>query len=454
MELARSDEFGISMIYKTHLADKRILFENLSATIREYGFTDFSPEGITSFLTFRYPVERYTMFKNYFAIPPGHQVKKGSIEPFWRPKFSIDMNIAFEQAMRRTEKLLISAVEQICNDKEKIGLTISGGLDSSLLCAIVRSLYPNKEIHTYSAGFVGDDEFEYSRKVSEMFNTIHKELVLCKEDFIGKTSLLKPLIKQKAAPLHPNEIALGNIEKIAVDDKCEVVLCGEGGDDIFGGYGQLLRMYLNYSGDVSFSKYFLSNYRYFSREEQKKLINEKYLIDDISLVEHLFKDQDGPQDIKDKVFYFIQRIHTPGLVIRGVNAFKYNGLPPAFPYLNMNLVDFVNSLPFDYKIHWKTRDAETKAKNMYFREVSENLDIPKYLLKRIAERYLPREIIYRIKKGFPVPFNQWLSDIETWPLDSQVFRSNDISYLDGWKKFMIINLNTFIECFRPYTQSE
>jgi asparagine synthetase B (glutamine-hydrolysing) len=391
------------------------------------------------------------MFKDYYAIPCGNQVINNSIEPFWIPRLSVKSDIEFNQAMTKTEQLLVSAIENSCNGKEKIGILLSGGLDSSLLCAIVRHLYPNKMIYTYSSGFVGDDEFEYSHRVSSMFNTIPKELVLCRDDFIGEDSLLQRLILQKAAPLHPNEIALAKIEKFAAEDKCDIVLCGEGADDIFGGYGQLLRMYLNYS-DVRLTEYFLDNYRYFTKEEQKKLINEEYLVDDVSLVENVFNDPCGPTDIKDKIFYFIQRIHTPGLVIRGVNAFKYNRLPFAFPYLNRDLVDFVNSLPFDYKVHWKSPDAEIKAKTMYFREVSENLDIPKYILKCIAEKYLPREIIYRTKKGFPVPFNEWFFDIETWNLESQVFKSNDISYLNGWKKFMAINLNTFINCFKPYIE--
>ncbi|MEM3489134.1 MAG: asparagine synthase C-terminal domain-containing protein, partial [Nitrososphaerota archaeon] len=345
--MLKSDKFGIYILYEKHINKQRTILTDLAKSIRKFKFTDFSPEGITSFLTFRYPVQIYTMFKDYYAIPCGYQIYNNKIKPFWIPKFSIRSDLSLEHAITETERLLLSAVKRLCYRKKRIGVALSGGLDSSLICGMLRSLYPDKKIYTYSAGFIGDDEFKYSRKVSEIFNTIHREIILDLEDFIGRSSLLRPLIMLKGAPLHPNEIALANLERIAVRDGCDIVLCGEGADDVFGGYGQLLRMYLNYSANVPFVEYFLDNYRYFTREEQQDLINEKYLINDVDLIKNIFEEEYSPTDLRDKVFYFIQRIHTPGLVMRAMNALKYNGLPPAFPYLDEELVNFVNSLPFD-----------------------------------------------------------------------------------------------------------
>ena len=68
----------------------------------------------------------------------------------------------------------------------------------------------------------------------------------------------------------------------------------------------------------------------------------------------------------------------------------------------------------------------------------------------MAEEYLPREIIYRKKVGFPVPFELWFQNDKIWDLDEHVFRTKDISNLSGWKKFMVINLDTFIKIFNAY----
>jgi asparagine synthetase B (glutamine-hydrolysing) len=443
----KSSNFGEEVIYyqENNFQNKS---KNLRDLIFKNGFTNFSPAGITSYLTFRYPIEDLTMFNGYKKVPCGCKEENKKIIIEWYPKFE-ERRIFFEKAKERIRELLIESIKNLTEGK-KIAIPLSGGVDSSMILALTREIYPNKKIYTYSAGFYGDDEFEYSRLAAKIFNSIHKEKILYKEDYIGKNSLLRPLIRQKGEPLHPNEIALAEVEKIAKQDGCEVALCGEGADDIFGGYGQNLRMYINYRKDIPFFKFFLSNYRYFSLEDRKKIIKDEYLVDDFKLVSLFLDEKEMPEDIRNKVFYFTQKIHTPGLIMRGANAMRFNYLETGFPYLDSELVNFVNSLPFEYKLHWKSKKHEKLAENMYFRDISEKMDIPKYILKKIVEKYLPRKIIYRPKKGFPVPFDKWFADLKEWPLDKEIFKFNDISSFNGWKKFMIINLNTFVEEFSKY----
>jgi len=88
-------------------------------------------------------------------------------------------------------------------------------------------------------------------------------------------------------------------------------------------------------------------------------------------------------------------------------------------------------------------DHKAISESMHFRDVSEKMNIPKHILKKIAEKYLPNAIIYRKKKGFSVPFDSWFSKLEKWPLNKEIFKSDDISEFTGWKTFMLINLNTF-----------
>ncbi|MFX0071861.1 MAG: asparagine synthase-related protein, partial [Candidatus Hermodarchaeota archaeon] len=161
-------------------------------------------------------------------------------------------------------------------------------------------------------------------------------------------------------------------------------------------------------------------------------------------------DKELPSNIKNYVAYFTQKVHTIGLITRGVNAMKFNNLVPGFPFINMNLVNYVNSLPFKYKVKWKNNKSKDKALNLNFRDISENLDIPKFILKKLAEKYLPSKIIYRPKYGFPVPFDFWFENLNDWELNEEIFKSNDITNLNGWKKFMVINLNTFINEFNQH----
>jgi asparagine synthetase B (glutamine-hydrolysing) len=443
----KSSPLGSKIYY--YYRDFNNLSDNLIDLISKNRFEMFSPLGISSFFTFRFPIGNLTMFNDYFKIPCGSELKNNNINTYWYPKFT-PIQISLDEALKKVEKLLLEAIKKLLKEKDKIGFAMSGGVDSSLIVALSRKLFPDATLYTYSAGFYGEDEFEYSRLVAQKLNTIHTEKILSKEDYIGKDSLLAPLIRNKGEPLHPNEIALANIEKIAKKDDCDIVLCGEGADDIFGGYGQNFRMYMNYNQNVPFFKFFLDNYSYFSVEDKDYLLHKDFNIDDYEILMSVLKQNEFPRSIKNYVTYFTQKVHTIGLITRGINAMKFNNLRPGFPFINMELVNFVNSLPFKFKVKWKDKNSKQKAKGLYFRDISENLDIPKFILKKLAEYYLPYKIIYRPKYGFPVPFDYWFENLKEWELNEEIFKTNDISNLNGWKKFMLINLNTFINEFNKH----
>ena len=443
----KSHPFGLNIYY--YYKDFNNISNSLSALIVKNRFKSYSQEAISSFFSFRFPIGKLTMFKDYYKIPCGSKLKNDTIINYWYPKFDI-INISFEKAVKKIENLLFDSIKNLVKNKNKIGFAISGGIDSSLVVALCRKIFPERELYTYSAGFYGEDEFEYSRLVAKELKTIHTEKILYKEDFIGKDSLLLPLIKNKGEPLHPNELALANIEKIAKKEGCDIVLCGEGADDIFGGYGQNFRMYMKYKKDESFFKFFLDNYRYFSVKEKEELLNKKYIIDDYEILMNVLNQKELPNDIRNLVPYFTQKVHTIGLITRGINAMNFNNLPPGFPFIDMKLVDFTNNLPFDYKVKWKDENSAKKALGLNFRDISENLDVPKFILKNLAEKYLPNKVIYRPKYGFPVPFDLWFKDIKDWDLNEEIFKVKDISNFNGWKKFMVINLNTFISIFNSF----
>lgn len=89
------------------------------------------------------------------------------------------------------------------------------------------------------------------------------------------------------------------------------------------------------------------------------------------------------------------------------------------PFLDHELIEYVNTkVPYGLKLKWINDQEKCKAKGEYSDEYSENRDIPKYILKKVSEKYLPKEVIYRKKVGFPVPLTQWLPDISSIALDT------------------------------------
>lgn len=445
-----TDKFGVKNIYyrNTNCEENKYIGYLKTSVINE-GFKEYSARGISSYFTFRYPVMSLTMFEDITRLDVGSCIVENNIQANWRPQFT-EENITESEAIEHIKELLILAIKDLVQNKQVIGVTLSGGLDSSLILAMCRALYPDRKIYTYSCGFYGDDEFEYSRQVAELFSDKHEEIVLGKEDFIGKDSIIPSLIKHKCAPLHPNEMALAIAEKRAKEDLCDIVLCGEGADDIFGGYGHNLRMFKTHDKEKEeFYDYIIRNYRYFSKEERAELLQPQFCVD-VEKEVNVLNEETAPKEDHNKMFYFIQRLHTRGLIERGYNAQTYNGFEQGFPFINDELVEYANRLPFDMKVHWKSGEEPENLNGLSYIEISEKFDTTKYILKKVAEEYLPENIIYRKKKGFPVPFELWFKEDKTWDLDERIFRTKDISKLNGWKKFMVINLDMFIKIFNEY----
>ena len=438
-----SSYFGINNTF--HRTNHQESFDDLSSAITQYGFSDYSKYGITSFLSFRYPVLHYTMFDGFSRDI--HQTESALDSGFVYSNREINL----QKATHIAEYLLLEALDSKVGNAQKIGILLSGGLDSSLLVSMCKSLFPNREIYTYSVGFYGDDEFAYSDEVAKLFSHKHHKKILNATDYFGKDSLLPSLIKQKAAPLHPNELPLAIAESQARLDCCDVALCGEGADDIFGGYSHNLAMYLDFKGNKEdFFKYIMQEYRYFSYSKLSNLIKEAYLVDDCEMVASVFDKQKLPQDTRDVMLYFIQALHTRGLIERGMNALKYNGFKEGFVFLDSHLLVFVNSLPFEFKMQ-VPKNISYNACQSDYKHFADTHCIAKFLLKEIAKSYLPESIIYRTKKGFPVPFDLWDKESPiTFKLNEHIFKDNNLSNFSAWEKFMIYNLNAFVNVFDSY----
>ena len=449
MKAVSSDIFGLRSAY---LKDYGLSSTNLAKMVRQYGFRRFCTVGITSYLTFRYPVLDYTMFQDYSRVPFGHTFRASVIRKHWLPNFTESSGMTYSTALKTIDELLRKIIRRHAN-AHQVAVPLSGGVDSSIITAILRDLFPTKEIRTYTAGFRENNEFRFAREVAEHCNTFHQEALLDHEHFLRPDGLLQQLILHKGEPLHPNEIPLAFIEQQAKRDGCTMAMCGEGADDLFGGYSHLLSMHHNYpqvSDQYLFIEYLLQNYRYFSLEDRERYIKREYYItDDMFIKDPLFVN-DLPKAPRDQAFYFIQRLHTPGLITRGANAMRFNGLVPSFPFIDQLLVDFVNSLPFEWKLKLRDEATEELGLSTPYRDFADQYIIPKYILKNLAEKYLPEDIVYRNKVGFPVPFDDWLKPLNSWDFNSEIFINNDLRPLNGWKKFMLINLDSFIKTFRKY----
>ena len=259
---------------------------------------------------------------------------------------------------------------------------MSGGLDSSLIVAMAAKLDLSK-VNTFSIGFPTieneeGNEFYYSDKVSSQFKTNHHKYNISQE---GLFKSLDDVIKVMPEPMFSQDSAAFYLLAKEVSSKQKVVLSGQGADELFGGYFWYKKMHDAHGSDIQRFKQY-----YFDREHKSycDILNKSFVSEDYTsaLIHDLYENQPKDLSFLDKTF----RLDLSTLIIddpvkRVDSMTMANGLETRVPFLDRDLVEFILSIPSYKKI-------ENKGK---------------YYLKKVAEKYLDKELIYRDKFYFPVP---------------------------------------------------
>lgn len=377
---------------------------------------------INSYFQYRYIIGNETFFENIYSLSPGHFInfdskqKKLVIKKYWElPLISKKKDLGMKYYLEQTKKKVIDAVVERMISDVPIGAYLSGGLDSSIVASVMAKSLGNKKLSTFTIGFKEEEynEFAYARLVSKKWNTDHHEILLENDRYV---EAMDKLISLKDAPLSvPNEVPLYLMSK-ELKKYITVVLSGEGADELFGGYGKIFISYLGCKGNEQkgFMDLFLDRYNYTSNDVLKKILStnlnkvickEKYTY---KIFQNYFKKINS-LEIEDKIPYIFQNLHLQGLLQRLDTATMAASVEGRCPFVDHDLVEFVNSIPFKYKIRWKDNDLKNKAisDNLQAEEISEELDITKFILKGAFKDFVSKEIINRRKMGFPVPLDIW-----------------------------------------------
>lgn len=413
------DRFGIKPLYYT-IVDDTLIFASEIKSILESGLIDakLNRHAIDDYLGYRFVREPYTFFEDIFQLKSAtylkfHISKLVQEKKYWSlPKLNFDVNFNESEIIHETKYEIEQAILRWQIADVKLGAYLSGGVDSSLTTAILAN-NTNSGLDTYTIGFSEDgfNEFKYARKVAERYNTKHREFLLTENDYMDEWLRL---IEFKDAPLSvPNEIPL-SIMTTKLSSDITVVISGEGADELFGGYGRIYRSAFDYDNhnhdSTSFYNYFINEYEYVSREIRDKYLSyidaRRDILDDSQRNEFEFHSNE------ESIFRFFHNTHIKGLLQRVDMTTMQASVEARPPFLDHKLVEYVyRHVPYDLKLKWKDITSKESAKTKIADLYSEKLDTPKYILKKIAEFYLPNDIIYRRKMGFPVPLTNWFSGL-------------------------------------------
>jgi asparagine synthase (glutamine-hydrolysing) len=197
-----------------------------------------------------------------------------------------------------------------------------------------------------------------------------------------------------------------------------VAISGEGADELFGGYGRVLRSPMDWKkvGWLrcrSQMEHFFQVYNWVPFAEKWSLMTDDALraIDRDARTINVFREifaSLAKADPYDRILHVFQKIHLGCLLDRLDAMSMAAGVEARVPFVDHELIEFVINMPLRYKLRWKSTLSQLRAITKTAAQASEWLDTNKFLLRQLGSRFLPPSISQRKKFGFPTPLDQWL----------------------------------------------
>jgi asparagine synthase (glutamine-hydrolysing) len=375
---------------------------------------EVDPSALAEYLHHRYVIAPNTMLRGVRKLPPAHTIRVDrsgvTTARYWQVPLD-SRPVTERQALDELGTLLEEVVRLHLVSDVPLGAFLSGGLDSSTVVAMMAKLGV-RDIKTFSVGYdTPESELDYARIVARHFHTDHHELRLTPTAF---RDFLPDMVWHMDEPVGDEaSIPLFYLSQFA-RRKVTVALSGEGSDEIFGGY-PIYRIMLAYEAlnllpltrsagnvlsaitDGKWKKYagmlgqpLESRYggvsRVFSPADAARLYPDAPTPYRGAAAAHLRCRRADP--LTRLSFVDLNTWLVDDLLVKADRMSMANSLELRVPFLDHHLVEFATRLPASLKVRWNTG---------------------KYLLKRYVEPLLPREIIHRSKKGFPVPTRSWFA---------------------------------------------
>lgn len=334
------------------------------------------------------------------------------------------------------DKILNESVRLRVDADVEVGCFLSGGYDSSLTAAIMQK-QSSRPIKTFTIGFQeGDfDESSYAAEISKHLGTEHFHYV-CSSDYVKSKIIELPVIWDD--PISDTSVFPTLLVSELARTKVKVALSSDGGDEVFGGYNVYksslnickINKYIPLRKQIAFilralssvDKYFFSNISRKFRRLSKIIEADdpisvkrayQYVYDDLEVRKicrtshNLDISYDtGKGNLNDMLIDDLNLSHVDQLLTKVDRASMYSSLEAREPLLDLKLLEFAAKLDESGKIN----DGKGK-----------------YLLKQLAHRYIPLELLERPKQGFSIPIKQWLGS-ELSELIDQYFSEDMLSH--------------------------
>ncbi|MBM77814.1 MAG: asparagine synthase (glutamine-hydrolyzing) [Crocinitomicaceae bacterium] len=418
------DRMGIKPLFYSISDDQFIFASELKAIDEIIKNKPICNESIYAYLHLGYIPTNKTIYKNILKVKPGSYIEYRNNELnetiYWTPENKITNNTFdnFSSSKKKLKLLLQNSIKSRLISDVPIGTFLSGGTDSSLVSAIAQEV-SESTINTFSIGFedAKHNESFHAKKVAKRLGTNHNEFILKEKDALNE---LESIMEHFDEPfLDPSALPTLLVSKMA---KRSVTVClsGDGGDELFMGYGAYnwakrlsnpiiwslkkpISSILDKSATNKYKRaglvlnapkknlksHIFSQEQYvFSERELNKLLIKRSnsLINELNQPYILSRKLNS---IENQAFFDLNNYLIDDLLVKVDRASMYTSLEARVPLLDHNIIEFAINLNKRFKIHKGTQ---------------------KYILKEILYDYLPKELMDRPKWGFSIPLDKWLQN--------------------------------------------
>src|SRR5437763_1914106 len=417
--LAR-DRAGEKPLFYARVNDEIIFASELQCILRHPAISrELDPVALADYLELGYVPEPRTMCRDVQRIEAGTYTvfsdNRQQTTRYWDPQSFPIEPISPRDAVRETRRLIDRAVEKQVMSDVPVGVFISGGMDSSLLATLAAKYIGVDKVHTFSAKFA-EASYGESDAAAALAARIQTRHVPVRTDEETLLEALEHVVRGVAEPLADPAILPTFLLARAAHERVKVILSGEGADELFGGYPTYLghKIAPMYDAMPSFARAALRRIVQRVPSSTKKVTLE-------FLLKRFVSDAEKPW-IERHLAWFGTGLapsayklgtdlpHLPpsngdalagamlldsrsylrdNLLVKVDRATMLSSVEARAPFLDRDVTRFALSLPTDLRL----RRFETK-----------------WVLKKAAERWLPKDVIYRRKRGLSVPIASWINE--------------------------------------------
>ncbi|MEQ5791012.1 asparagine synthase (glutamine-hydrolyzing) [Muricauda sp. NFXS6] len=416
------DPHGVKPLYYYFKNNRLVFSSELRPLVKITGSREVNKQALSCLLRLRYTPSPLTLINDINKVRPGEIIEFDlSTENIrmtkrtFLEKYKETEDISFNEAIERYEFYLEKAIKRQLLSDVDVGIMLSGGIDSALVGHYARK-HSKKILKSFTIGFKGDQIENEIKEAKETADIIGLEHYSKKIDFNDFQNALNKIINIVEEPAATGSILPMYFLSEFISDHVSVVLTGQGADEPLAGYGK-------YKGELIYSKMprffdkgLVGMEKYLSSSKIKrgaKIFQEPESYNRFILSAEVFNPNDIdaltglnyshiPHNLLSSMGDFIlpeksNNVHKMMFLDQHMNLSDdllmytdkmtmHFSIEARVPMLDLELVNFINSLPLDYKL---------------------NLRSSKLIHKKLAKKVLPKKVVNRPKKGFMTPIDTW-----------------------------------------------